>query len=56
MKKGENSIYKAETALTTKLISTLQLKFTFTVNYNTDVEDDKKNLNTQTAITLVYSF
>jgi putative salt-induced outer membrane protein len=56
IKTGENSIYKAETSLTTKLISTLQLKFTFTVNYNTDVEEAKKNLDTQTAITLVYSF
>jgi len=56
IKTGENSIYKAETSITTKLISTLQLKFTFTVNYNTDIEDDKKNLDTQTAITLVYSF
>lgn len=53
---GENSIYKAQTSITTKLISTLQLKFTFTVNYNTDVKADKKNLDTQTAVTLVYSF
>ncbi|WP_114326229.1 DUF481 domain-containing protein [Candidatus Colwellia aromaticivorans] len=56
IKTGENSIYKGETSITTKLISTLQLKFTFTVNYNTDIEDDKKNLDTQTAVTLVYSF
>jgi len=56
IKVGVNSIYKAETSLTTKLISTLQLKFTFTVNYNTDIEDDKKNVDTQTAVTLVYSF
>jgi putative salt-induced outer membrane protein YdiY len=56
IKTGENSIYKAETSMTTKLISTLQLKFTFTVNYNTDVEEAKKNLDTQTAMTLVYSF
>lgn len=56
IKSGENSIYKAQTSITTKLISTLQLKFSFTVNYNTDVEEDKKNLDTQTSITLVYSF
>lgn len=53
---GENSIYKAETSITTKLISTLQLKFTFTLDYNTDIKDDKNNLDTQTAFTLVYSF
>jgi putative salt-induced outer membrane protein YdiY len=56
IKTGENSIYKAETSITTKLISTLQLKFTFTVNYNTDIENNQENLDTQTAVTLVYSF
>lgn len=53
---SENSIYKAETTITTKLISTLQLKFTFTVDYNSEVETDKEKLDTQTAVTLVYSF
>jgi len=56
IKSGENSIYKAQTSITTRLISTLQLKFTFTLNYNTDVEEDKKNLDTQTSVTLVYNF
>lgn len=56
IKAGENSIYKAKTSITTKLISTLQLKFTFTLDYNSDVEYNKKNLDTQTAVTLVYSF
>lgn len=53
---SENSIYKSETMLTTKLISTLQLKFTITLGYNTNVEETQKNLDTQTAVTLVYSF
>lgn len=52
----ENSIYKAKTTVTTKLISTLQLKFTFTLDYNSKVEPTKKNLDTQTAVTLVYSY
>lgn len=56
IKRNENSIYKAETSIITKLISTLQLKFTFTVNYNTNIEDNEENLDTQTAITLVYNF
>jgi putative salt-induced outer membrane protein YdiY len=55
-KSGENSTYKAETSITTKLIETLQLKFSFVVDYNTEVEDDKENTNTETAMTLVYSF
>ncbi|MCW8866727.1 MAG: DUF481 domain-containing protein [Colwellia sp.] len=53
---ADNSVYKAETSVTTKLISTLQLKFTFTVDYNTKVEENKENMDTQTAVTLVYSF
>lgn len=55
-KSGENSTYKAETSISTKLIETLQLKFSFVVDYNTEVEDDKENTNTETAMTLVYSF
>ncbi len=56
VKSGENSIYKAESSITTKLISTLQLKFTFSVDYNSEVDEDKENTDTQTAVTLVYSF
>jgi len=52
----ENSNYQAESSLTTKLISTLQLKFSFKIDHNTEVEDGKENTNTQTGITLVYSF
>lgn len=55
-KADENSTYKARTSITTKLLETLQLKFSFTLDYNTDVEDDKENVNTETAMTLVYSF
>ena len=53
---GENSNYQAESSLTTKLISTLQLKVSFKIDHNTEVEDGKENTNTQTGITLVYSF
>ncbi|MCJ8319795.1 MAG: DUF481 domain-containing protein [Colwellia sp.] len=53
---GENSIYKSETSITTKLIESLQLKFTLTVDHNTEVEDGFDNTDTQTAMTLVYSF
>jgi putative salt-induced outer membrane protein len=55
-KSDENSTYKARTSITTKLLETLQLKFSFTLDYNTDVEDDKENVTTETAMTLVYSF
>jgi putative salt-induced outer membrane protein YdiY len=55
-KSGENSTYKAKTSISTKLIETLQLKFSVTLDYNTEVDNDKENLNTETAMTLVYSF
>lgn len=56
IKSGENSTFKAETSITTKLIETLQLKFSFQIDYNSDVDENKENTNTQTAMTLVYSF
>jgi len=55
-KGGENSKYKAESSITTKLIETLQLKFSFLVDHNTEVEKGTDNTDTQTAVTLVYSF
>ncbi len=53
---GENSLYKAETSVTSKLIDSLQLKLSFVVDYNSKVEQDKANTDTQTAAVLVYSF
>lgn len=55
-KTGENSKYQAESSITTKLIETLQLKFSFKVDHNTEVTAGTKKTDTQTAITLVYSF
>ena len=34
----------------------LELKFSFKLDHNTEVSADKKNTDTQTALTLVYSF
>jgi putative salt-induced outer membrane protein len=55
-KSGENSTYKARTSIATKLMKALSLKFSLTLDYNTEVEEDKENLNTETSMTLVYSF
>jgi putative salt-induced outer membrane protein YdiY len=52
----KNSVYKSETSLTTKLIDSLQFKFAFRVDYDTDVEEGFENTNTETSVTLVYSF
>jgi len=56
IERGENSIYKAKTSITSKLIDSLQLKLQFTIDYNSKVDSDKENLNTETSILLVYSF
>lgn len=56
LESGQNSTYKSISSISTKLIDTLQLKFSFIVDHNTEVDKDKENTDTQTAITLVYSF
>ncbi len=52
----KNSVYKSETSLTTKLIESLQFKFAFRVDYDTEVEEGFEKTNTETSVTLVYSF
>lgn len=53
---GKNSIYKSETSLTTKLIDSLQFRFALRVEYDTEVAEQYENTNTETSVTLVYSF
>jgi putative salt-induced outer membrane protein YdiY len=38
------------------LIDSLQLKLNFVIDYNSKVDDDKENLNTETSAVLIYSF
>ncbi|MEW6993162.1 YdiY family protein [Colwelliaceae bacterium MEBiC 14330] len=52
----KNSYYRSETSLTTKLIESLQFKFSFLVEHDTEVEQGFENTNTETSVTLVYSF
>jgi putative salt-induced outer membrane protein YdiY len=56
LESGKNSIYKSETSLTTKLIDSLQFKFALRVDYDTEVAAEYENTNTETSVTLVYSF
>lgn len=53
---GENSIYKSETSITAQLIDALQLKFALRVDYDTEVEPEFENTNTETSMTLIYNF
>ncbi|MEQ3511935.1 DUF481 domain-containing protein [Pseudoalteromonas sp. BZB3] len=46
----------SESALLTKINGSLQMKFAYNVTHNSDVSDDKENTDTETSLTLVYSF
>ena len=56
MESDVNSIYKSETSLTASLIDSLQVKVSFRVDYDTEVEPEFEHMNTETSVTLVYSF
>jgi putative salt-induced outer membrane protein len=55
-KSGENSAYKSETSVTAQLIDALQLKFALRIDYDTEVEAQYENTNTETSMTLIYNF
>lgn len=46
----------AETSLSTKINSTMQMKAGFSARNDSSVPDGKKNTDTQTSLTMVYSF
>jgi len=57
MERGTSNLHsEAETALSTKINGTMQMKAAFSARSDTNVPDDKKNTDTQTSLTLVYSF
>jgi len=57
VERGTSNIHsQAETALRTKINSTMQMKAAFSIRNDTDVPADKKNTDSQTSVTLVYSF
>ncbi|SFV15990.1 DUF481 domain-containing protein [Pseudoduganella namucuonensis] len=57
VEKGTANMHsQAESALSTKINGTMQMKAAFIARNDTSVPDDKKNTDTQTSLTLVYSF
>lgn len=57
VEKGTSNTHSvAETALSTKINGTMQMKAAFSARNDSNVPDDKKNTDTQTSLTLVYSF
>lgn len=57
VERGTANIHSiAEAALSTKINGTMQMKAAFVARNDTNVPEDKKNTDTQTSLTLVYSF
>lgn len=57
MESGAGNVHSvAETSLSTKINSTMQMKAAFSARNDSSVPVDKKNTDTQTSVTLVYSF
>ena len=52
----ENTKSKSETSVSAQISGGLSLKVSLILDHNSDVADDIDNLDTQTAVTLVYSF
>ncbi|WP_370978702.1 YdiY family protein [Agaribacterium sp. ZY112] len=52
----QNTKSKSETAITARIIGSLAMKAAYVVDHNTHVLAGKKHADTQTSITLVYSF
>jgi putative salt-induced outer membrane protein YdiY len=57
VERGTSNVHSiAESALSTKINDTMQMKAAFSARNDSNVPADKKNLDTQTSLTLVYSF
>ncbi|WP_086931473.1 DUF481 domain-containing protein [Agarilytica rhodophyticola] len=52
----ENTKTRAITALTAQLNSSFALRASFTVDYNSQVPEEREHADTETAVTIVYSF
>jgi putative salt-induced outer membrane protein YdiY len=53
---ADNTKTRAETALTAQINGSLSMKLSFQLDHNTQVPSDREKLDTETAVTLVYSF
>ena len=53
---GDKMDARSETSLTANIIGALAMKFAIIVRYNSEPLDDKKSTDTETNMTLLYSF
>jgi putative salt-induced outer membrane protein len=57
IERGTSNVHsQAEASVSTKINGTMQMKAAFVARNDTDVPEGKKNTDTQTSLTLVYSF
>jgi putative salt-induced outer membrane protein len=57
VERGTSNVHSmAESALSTRIYDTMQMKAAFSVRSDSNVPSDKKKTDTQTSLTLVYSF
>lgn len=52
----DNTKSKSETAISANINGALAMKFSIKLDHNSEVADNRDNLDTETAVTLVYSF
>ena len=52
----DNTKSKSETSLSAQINGSLSLKVSLLIDHNSDVVDGRENLDTQTAVTVVYTF
>jgi len=56
LESGANSRTKAESAVTANLNQSMAIKASFTITHNSEIPEDRTSTDSQTALTLVYSF
>jgi len=53
---SDNTKSRSETALSAQIAGSLSMKLSLKLDHNSDVQGNTENLDTETAVTLVYSF
>ena len=56
LESDRNTKTRSETAFTTQLSNAFSLRAAYTISHNSEVPEDRENMDSQTSITLVYSY
>ncbi|MCB1672287.1 MAG: DUF481 domain-containing protein [Gammaproteobacteria bacterium] len=52
----DSSIYRSESGIETEVMENISLRFSINIRHQTEVPEDRKKTDTQTSITLVWTF